>query len=248
MTCDVYVDFDGTIAPCDPTDRLFDRFADPYWRVIEAEWQAGGQTSRDCMQRQVALLRATPEALDAFLAGVRIDPEFPDFVRLCAARGCNVLVVSDGLDRVVSTVLARAGLDLPFVANRLEWQGGDRWALKFPHARGDCRSRMGNCKCGHLSSDHGRLQVLVGDGRSDFCLSERSHLVLAKGRLAEHCRREASPHVAIRDFADATQFLGFWFAVRERIGGRRQNPSLSQLKRLPLYLPQPQDTGPRADR
>jgi hypothetical protein len=29
MRCRVYVDFDGTIAPDDPTDALFARFADP---------------------------------------------------------------------------------------------------------------------------------------------------------------------------------------------------------------------------
>ena len=234
MRCDVYVDFDGTIAPSDPTDQLFDRFADPYWRVIEEEWQQGGQTSRDCMQRQVQLLRATPDEIDGYLASVKIDPGFPEFVRLCEARGSKVLVVSDGLDRVVSTVLRQSGLELDFVANRFEWLGADRWTLKFPHSRSDCRSRMGNCKCGHRSAESvaaGRLQVLVGDGRSDFCLSERSHLVLAKGRLAEHCRQEGLPHLAIKDFAEATGFLTNWFEQHEREHEVRPRPALSQLRR-----------------
>ena len=30
----VYVDFDGTIAPDEPTDQLFERFADPGWGKI----------------------------------------------------------------------------------------------------------------------------------------------------------------------------------------------------------------------
>jgi hypothetical protein len=51
------IDFDGTIAPDDPTDHLFERFADPYWRILEDDWQSGRISSRECMQRQVDLLR-----------------------------------------------------------------------------------------------------------------------------------------------------------------------------------------------
>ena len=38
LPVDVYVDFDGTIAPGEPTDRLFDRFADASWRAIDQAW------------------------------------------------------------------------------------------------------------------------------------------------------------------------------------------------------------------
>jgi 2-hydroxy-3-keto-5-methylthiopentenyl-1-phosphate phosphatase len=44
MLGSVYVDFDGTIAPSDPTDTLFARFCDPSWRTIEREWQEGRRT------------------------------------------------------------------------------------------------------------------------------------------------------------------------------------------------------------
>jgi len=73
MRVSVYVDFDGTIAPDEPTDALFDCFADPAWREIEKEWQNGATSSRDCMERQIALLRATPDAVDAFLETVTVD-------------------------------------------------------------------------------------------------------------------------------------------------------------------------------
>ena len=59
--CHVFVDFDGTIVPCDATDFLFERFALPEWRDVERDWQAGKIGSRECMTRQVDLLRATPE-------------------------------------------------------------------------------------------------------------------------------------------------------------------------------------------
>ncbi len=213
----VCVDFDGTIAPADPTDALFDRFCDPSWREIEEEWQQGRCTAQTCMGKQVDLLRATPEAIDAMLATVAIDPQFPAFVDLCRRWDMRVVVLSDGLDRVVGSVLRAAGMDLPFFANRLEWLGGDRWKLAFPFARTGCMASLGNCKCGHRARGRQRgLDIMVGDGRSDFCIAECSHLVLAKGRLASHCKSNRIPHWPIDGFSDAIPFLRGWLARNAR--------------------------------
>ena len=210
----VCVDFDGTIAAGEPTDALFDKFSDPRWREIEEEWQQGRLSSRACMSQQVDLLRADPAAIDQFLRSIEIDPHFAKFVQLCRSRGGHVIVLSDGLDRVVRTVLRQAGCELPFFANRLKWLGGDRWKLEFPYERSDCRSAMGNCKCAHRRAHPNALDVLVGDGRSDFCLAEHVHLVLAKGKLADHCQKNGLAHVQIQDFADATEAFNAWLDVR----------------------------------
>lgn len=210
MAVSVYVDFDGTIAPDEPTDALFDRFADPAWREVEKEWQQGTMSSRECMERQIALLRATPGAVDTFLASVSIDPDFPEFVAICRRRGMRVVVVSDGLDRVVETVLRRAGLSLPFYANRMQWLGRDRWKLEFPYSRPDCKPGMGNCKCSHRRPVTDAFDILVGDGRSDFCIAQNSGLVLAKGALARQCKRSGIRHLHISDFSDANRIMAGW--------------------------------------
>lgn len=210
MQISMYVDFDGTIAPDEPTDALFDRFADPAWREIEAEWQKGSMSSRDCMQRQISLLRATPQDVDAFLSGVKIDPDFGEFVDICHRMDMRIVVISDGLDRVIETALRSAGISLPYYANRMVWQGGDRWKLEFPYARPDCDRDMGNCKCSHRRVVPGGIDVLVGDGRSDFCIARRSSFVLAKGALAVECKRAGVSHLPIRNFADAIHAVAEW--------------------------------------
>jgi 2-hydroxy-3-keto-5-methylthiopentenyl-1-phosphate phosphatase len=202
------VDFDGTIAPDDPTDRLLERHAHPAWRDIEAEWQAGRISSRQCMQQQAALLRATPQQLDAAIRNIGIDPAFHAFLAFCQRRRVDVVIVSDGFDRVVRDVLKGAGLSLPFFANRLTWQGGDRWRLELPHVSDHCRSEAANCKC-----SHGRRQgrrIVVGDGRSDFCMASGADYVIAKGALLDFCRGRALPHAAFSDFADVTACLTKW--------------------------------------
>lgn len=222
LPIDVFVDFDGTIAPDDATDSLLARFADPYWQEIEAEWQSGRITSAEAMDRQIRLIRATPEQISDFISGIGVDPGFPEFVELCRSHGARVTVVSDGMDLLVGSVLRAAGLDLPYHANKLEWQGGDRWILRFPYMKSDCRMRMGNCKCSHGSFMSIGANVMVGDGRSDFCIAERCDLILAKSNLIKHCRQNGIDHVPITGFAEANVAMRDWLT---RGPSRRKHPS-----------------------
>jgi 2,3-diketo-5-methylthio-1-phosphopentane phosphatase len=214
-TLEVLIDFDGTIAPDDPTDRLFARFADPSWHVIERQWQSGEISSRECMARQVALLRASPEALDAEISTIRIDPGFPKFLEFCRRHGAELKIVSDGFDRVVSTALESARLTVPFFANRLEWLGEDCWRLAFPHARSDCHVGGANCKCSHARRPRQWPCIVIGDGRSDFCMSAGADYVLAKGTLAEYCRSRGRAYAPFANFNDVTALLSAWLVRME---------------------------------
>jgi 2,3-diketo-5-methylthio-1-phosphopentane phosphatase len=229
----VLVDFDGTIAPDDPTDRLLERFADPLWRVLERAWQSGQISSRECLQRQVELLRVSPAELDAAIRHVRIDPAFPAFLKSCRRAGADVKIVSDGFDRVISAALEQAELTVPFFANRLVWLGGDRWRLTFPHWQGECRVGGANCKCSHAW--HGRgPRVVIGDGRSDFCMAAGADYVIAKGALARHCLSLGRPHATFADFEEATASLSAWLATTAHTPtrGQRAYPRAPQLPAL----------------
>jgi 2,3-diketo-5-methylthio-1-phosphopentane phosphatase len=217
----VFVDFDGTISVGDTTDLILERFADPSWRAVEADWVAGRIGSRECLARQIDLIRATPETLDAFAQKSAIDPHFGDFAALCAAHGLPLAVVSDGLDRIATAMLARAGLELPIVANHLAWLGADRWRLGFPHAREDCGAAAGHCKCATLAAAPASLRVLIGDGRSDFCAAATADLVIAKGALAIYCGNNRIPFEPFTDFAGAAAVLARWLAAL----GRPARPS-----------------------
>lgn len=217
MNCHVFVDFDGTIVPDDATNQLLEMFASSAWLEIEEDWQTGKIGSRECMERQIDLVRARPEQLDAFLATVKIDPDFPEFVRICRRNGARVTVVSDGLDRCVRTVLKAANLDLPFFANRLEWLGEDRWRLAFPHAKDDCSVLMGNCKCAVARGPASTVRIMIGDGRSDFCIAGSAHFVLAKSKLLDHCRENDLPHMAFTSFMEANRIISQWFAQQVRV-------------------------------
>jgi 2-hydroxy-3-keto-5-methylthiopentenyl-1-phosphate phosphatase len=229
VKCRVLLDFDGTISKVDTTDLLLERFAAPAWRDIEEEWKAGRIGSRECMVRQIDLVRATPAEMDAFIATVEIDAAFRPFVHRFRGLGHTLMVLSDGLDRTIRTVLDRAGINLPYFANHLQWLGGDRWRLAFPHAKGTCATLAGNCKCSFAEGRPGvtkggvtkagesnirDITIMVGDGRSDFCVAERADLVLAKGSLRKHCRAKELPHYGFETFDEAAALLARWLDAR----------------------------------
>jgi len=221
-------DFDGTIAFDDVTDAILSRFADPEWEAIEARWRNGSIGSRECMHQQVALVDASLEELDALLDSLPIDPAFPGFVAEARARGMHVQVVSDGLDYAIRHMLARHGLgDLPVRANRLMHDGARGWQLQSPHADNACTPASGTCKCS-IAREHARV-LMVGDGRSDFCVAREADFVFAKKDLITHCRRLGILHRPIVDFSDACALLDMLPAL---VGDRPRIPTES----LPLRV------------
>ena len=53
----VFCDFDGTITTHDVATQLLVELADPAWAVLEAEWEQGRIGSRECLAKQVPLIR-----------------------------------------------------------------------------------------------------------------------------------------------------------------------------------------------
>jgi 2,3-diketo-5-methylthio-1-phosphopentane phosphatase len=217
----ILCDFDGTIALEDVTDSILERFAEPGWEDIEADWKAGKIGSRECMARQVALIHASQAALDEHLDQMEIDPAFPHFVAECRAAGLPLTVVSDGIDYAIHRILARHGVTgLPVVANHFEAAGPDRYRLSFPYANAACAKASGTCKCKVAEAQTGgrAMSLLIGDGTSDFCAAGSVDLVFAKDKLLSYCREEGLSFVAYRDFTHATHLLGKLLDTPVRLG------------------------------
>ena len=182
MRFSISCDFDGTITLSDTVNALLCEFAEPEWLDIEDDWIAGKFGSRECLAAQTKLLRIEPDRLDAFIDGVAVDPDVKGFFDDCLKLNIPVSVVSDGYDWAVRRVLARIGVrGVPIIANRLVHMGDDRWNVLFPYAAQNCGS--GVCKCAAANAP--AQMVHIGDGRSDFCVSDLADIVFAKGSLLQ---------------------------------------------------------------
>src|SRR5437867_10576623 len=206
----VFCDFDGTISVQDATDFILTRFADPEWLDIEEQWKQGTIGSAQCMQRQVALIRATRQQLDAALDDIEIDPSFPAFAGFCRSQGIPLTVTSDGIDYFIHRILARHRLPpLPVIANQLTIRGHNgyaRYQLTACFSEGTCESAAGMCKCRCVGAAIG-TRVYIGDGRYDFCVANKPELLFAKGNLAEFCVRQGITFIPYRQFSDVAREL-----------------------------------------
>ena len=207
----VLCDFDGTIALEDVTDSLLVRFGRPGWDALEADWRDGRIGSRVCMQGQVGLLSCSRDELLDHIAAIRIDDRFAAFVAALEDRGWPLVVVSDGLDVVISAILRRYGLGrLQVIANHLRAVGPRSWQLDFPHGRRSCVAASGTCKCAWsgppLVAPMSR-GLMIGDGASDFCVAGRADMTFARKRLLEHCLDNGLQHRPVADFGQALALL-----------------------------------------
>lgn len=202
----VLLDFDGTVTTKDTVDAILERFAAPAWRDIEEEWKSGKIGSRECLSKQTALINALPKEIDALIDGVEIDPGFEQFMETCERLDVSVTIVSDGYRRSIERVLNRAGRKIPSRSGVLVYKGRRRWKLESPVSRSGCTSDSNTCKC-MVASEIKIPKILVGDGRSDFCVANEVDFVLAKGSLARHCAENEIEHKPIAGLVDAARLL-----------------------------------------
>lgn len=202
----IICDFDGTITPFDVSDAVFERFADKRWEDVEYEWQCGKITVRECMQKQVELVKVSQKELDTFLDTVPIRKGFKAFVNFCQENSLSIMVVSDGMDYVIKRILFRHGLQhLPVIANRLVFNGHDYW-LDFPFKDTGCPA--GVCKCNIVNARSGPA-ILIGDGLSDCCMAKNADFIFAlRGKELEWtCKAEGYSYLPFTDFFELSGML-----------------------------------------
>ncbi len=191
----VFSDFDGTITSLDVTDEILEQYADPSWREVEEQWLRGDIGSRECFERQAALVRATVKQMNALIDAIPLDPDFPEFFHFLKARQLPFYIVSDSFDYVIRRVMKRVGADGELRNGRhlfstgLEMEAG-RMRAVFPHSNHGCKHGCATCKPAIIRRVRKKRQpvVFIGDGLSDRFAVEEADVVFAKHELLAYCR------------------------------------------------------------
>ena len=194
----IFCDFDGTITQLDVTDQILTQLAHPSWREIEREWMLGLIGSRECLERQMALVDAPVEELHAVIDAVAMDSDFRPFCKFARKKRMPVYILSDGFDYVIRRVLKGAGVERQFRSGATLFASalgveGRRLVPSFPHAPQPCAHGCATCKQALIRrlSEGRRPIVFVGDGMSDRFAVEVADVVFAKRQLLAHCRENA---------------------------------------------------------
>ncbi|HEV2232478.1 MAG TPA: MtnX-like HAD-IB family phosphatase [Terriglobia bacterium] len=205
----IFSDFDGTISQLDVTDLVLTQLAHPSWREVEQEWARGLIGSRECLERQMALVSASTKELNALVDTVPIDPHFAKFHRFLMRHAFPFYVVSDGFDLFIRRVLKNAGLNGPLrngthlFSSALKGRGG-RVEPSFPHAGPPCQHDCATCKVEIIRQRRraGSAVIFIGDGLSDRFAAQSADIVFAKRQLLAYCRENAIACRPFETFAD----------------------------------------------
>lgn len=210
----IFCDFDDTITRTNVTDTVLERFADAKWLVIQEDWLAGKLSAREVLEKQMPLISTTPQAMDALIDSIEVDPYFDDFASYCAKEDLPLYILSDGFDYWIDKILSRAvsnhyaHLKIPVYACRMGWEG-NRVAISFPYFTQGCVHGCATCKPALFDQLRARAEkaVVIGDGISDLLLAKRADSVLAKNGLRQLCQREGIDCHAFNDFRDVLRII-----------------------------------------
>lgn len=193
------LDWDGTVTVRDTLWMLLERFGDR--EVFERMESALGTTlsHREVMETEMATITAPLEEAVAFLLEhVEVRPGFGGL-----ARRFRPLVLSSSFHETIEPVLAREGVDVRLVANRIDARP-DGWRVIWAD---DAPCPECGELCKRRSLPAGDSLVYVGDGYSDRCAALAADRVFARGDLARYLASRGAPFEPFEDFEDVAAAL-----------------------------------------
>ena len=196
----IVVDWDGTVTEVDGLHLVLQEFGDE--RIFDAaESKLGGElTLHEVIALEFETVRAPIDEVVAWMrANVRIRAGFDEF-----ARAHDPLIVSSGFHELIEPLLAREGLRLDVVANRLDARP-EGWRVLFREAD-VCHVCGEQCKRSDVTG-HDEGFVYVGDGFSDRCVALAASRVFARDGLAEYLTARDVAFERFEDFYDVERAL-----------------------------------------
>jgi 2-hydroxy-3-keto-5-methylthiopentenyl-1-phosphate phosphatase len=191
------VDWDGTVTVRDSLVQVIHEFGDPAL-LAELEPRVGVDLT---LHEEIALeFLAIETPLDEVVAWViehvEVRPGLQELARL------EPLVISAGFHELIEPVLAREGVELEVLANRVVPRP-DGWVVQFRDETA-CTICGEPCKRGSLV---GEPYAYAGDGYSDRCAALAAERVFARDSLARHLDGVGVPYEPFDDLHDVATLL-----------------------------------------
>lgn len=207
----IFCDFDGTVTKKDVWVDALGRFIkDKYaFKIVCDDFEFGRITSRECIKRELELIdNFSFELFNTFIEQQEIDDYFLDFIDYCSRNNFEVLLLSEGLDYYINYVVKKFEIKLKHYSNKLQHFTIDnkiKLTCEFPYSDEHCNScglSKRNILIANTNEFDKEISVFIGDGVSDFCVSNYADVVFAKHRLASYCWKNNITYYEYRDFND----------------------------------------------
>ena len=198
-------DFDGTISKKDGLYSFICQYAVGDWEKIEQDWVEGKINSKQCLIEEFKLIPNLSEELIAeFVENLGIDEYFAEFYNYTVQNNIDFYIVSDGIDYFIERILNKHNLNnIKIISNHGSFRG-ESFEITFPNDNPNCINHAGTCKCNIIANLRDKYDniIYIGDGVSDYCVSDKADTLFAKSRLAGYCIENSIRYIEYNDFGD----------------------------------------------
>ncbi len=185
----VQCDFDGTITHQDAGFLMLDAFASGDWRQLLTEYREGKIAVGHFTTQSFAMIKADRQTLLDFIKGkVEIRAGFSELLDYCRRKGFQFVIVSNGLDFYIESILRDIGVEnVEVFAARTEFHPGGV-EVKYIGPEGNQLQSDFKETYTRLFVKEGYRVIYVGNGISDLPPAKQAHHVFATGELLTYCQ------------------------------------------------------------
>ena len=207
----IQCDFDGTITEEDVSFMLLDAFAQGDWRKIFQEYRENKISVGEFNTRAFGMVKATrKELVEITRSKAELRDGLYELVNYCRGRGFRFVVVSNGLDFYIKSILKAADLgDIEVYAARTRFYSN---GLKVQYIAPDGTPLMSDFKEAYVRAflKQGYRVAYVGNGPSDIAPAALAHHIFARDGLLDGCREinlECTPFADLNDIVRGLKSL-----------------------------------------
>lgn len=204
-------DFDGTITQEDVSFLILDAFANGDWRQLLTQYREGKISVGLFNTKAFAMVKADKPTLLQFVKSkAKIRAGFHQLLACCHRKGLKFVIVSNGLDFYIETILRDIGIDNIEVFAAQTRFGPNGINVQYVGPEGN--QLMDNFKEAHVSLFRGRgyRVIYAGNGISDISPSRQAHHVFATGELLTYYKEmnlNCTPFIDLNDIIRGLEFL-----------------------------------------
>lgn len=187
----IQIDFDGTITEDDVSFVLLDTFAKGDWRKLFQQYRENKISVGDFNTKAFAMVKAgSEELLQVARDKVRLRDGLHNLVAYCQERGFRLVIVSNGLDFYIKSILENVGLgNIEVHAAQTKFNPG-RLEVQYIGPEGNPLNSGFKEAYTKLFLKQGYQVAYVGNGPSDIFPASLAQHVFARDGLLESCREK----------------------------------------------------------
>ena len=204
----IQCDFDGTITEEDIGFMLLDTFAEGDWRKWLQQYMERKISVGYFNTKAFAMVKASREdLLEVARNKAKLRDGFHELISYCQSKGFRFVIVSNGLDFYIKSILEDAGLgDIEVYAAQTQFHPD---GLKVQYIGPDGAQLDSDFKKAYIGAfqDQGYQVIYVGNGASDISPAVHAHHIFARGELLNYCREMNLNCKPFDDLNDITRGL-----------------------------------------